>query len=471
MTFKHGITGQETPTSIVAIVADGLTPTYVGTAPINMCKVENINEPILCYSYEEAVENFGYVKDFENYTLCEAIDAHFSKFGIGPIVLINVLDPTIHKKAITEEETLPLTEQKTYVIKKLGVLPNTVKITPEIETIKEFDNDGYLVLIPTTEEVTPGNNIKVTYEFLDPEAVKTDDVIGGIESNTGSKKGLECISKVFPKYRVVPNPILAPKYSTDSVVAAVMETKASSINGHFQAIALVDIDTKSVIKYSDVPQTKNNNNLNSTFLDVYYPKVALGGQEYHLSTQIACIMLQLANESEGIPYQSPSNVNLKADKSCLAGGKDVFLGVDEANYLNGQGINTAINWIGGWKSWGNRTSCYPSNTDPKDCFIASRMMYNYLNNSLVLTFWQKVDKATNKVLIKTIVDTANIWMNGLMAAGKIMGGRVEFREEDNPLTSLIDGKIKFKTYFTPTLPAEEICFDKEIDVDYYNNLF
>ena len=32
-------------------------------------------------------------------------------------------------------------------------------------------------------------------------------------------------------------------------------------------------------------------------------------------------------------------------------------------------------------------------------------------------------------------------------------------------------KIKFKVYFTPALPAEEIIYDLEIDVDYYDKLF
>lgn len=182
-------------------------------------------------------------------------------------------------------------------------------------------------------------------------------------------------------------------------------------------------------------------------------------------------MQSLANESQDVPYRSPSNQNIKADRACLEDGTDVLLGIDEANYMNGEGVNTVINWIGGWKVWGNRTSCFPSNTDPKDAFIASRMMFNYLNNALVLTFWQKVDNATNKNLIKTITDTINIWLNGLMASGYIVGGRVEFRSEDNPMTSLIAGKIKFKIYYTPVLPAEEICFDKEIDLNYYNTLF
>lgn len=67
---------------------------------------------------------------------------------------------------------------------------------------------------------------------------------------------------------------------------------------------------------------------------------------------------------------------------------------------------------------GNRTSCYPAVSDPKDAFIVSRMMFNWLINSLVLTYWQKVDSPTNKVLIETITDSINIWLNGLVAAGK-----------------------------------------------------
>ena len=97
MAFNHGITATESPTKLIAAVSDSITPVYVGTAPINLCKERNINEPILCSSYAEAVENFGFSEDFEKYTLCEAIDVHFSKFNIGPIILINVVDTTKKK--------------------------------------------------------------------------------------------------------------------------------------------------------------------------------------------------------------------------------------------------------------------------------------------------------------------------------------------------------------------------------------
>ena len=328
MAFNHGVRTSETATSLVATKTDAITPFYVGTAPINMCEKQNINTPVLCSSYEEAVKEFGFVNDFENYTLSEAIDAHFSKFGVGPIVLVNVLDPAKHKKSVTAEN-LPFGENKTAVIEETGVIASTLKITPEITYTTEFNDKGQLMIIQTGDEEVPGNKLSVTYDKLDPSTVKNTDIVGGIDPSTGGKKGLECISTVFPKYRLVPNLILAPKWSTDSTVAAVMETKASLINGHFKGFALVDIDTKTVTKYSDATKHKNDNNLVSTYLDVCYPKVKLGDTQYHLSTQRACLIQSLAAENDGIPYKSPSNENIKADSTCLADGTEVFLGLDK----------------------------------------------------------------------------------------------------------------------------------------------
>lgn len=466
MAFRHGITANESPTKLLATVSDGITPVYIGTAPINMCVERNINEPILCNSYAEAVENFGFIKDFENYTLCEAIDAHFSKFNIAPIVLINVLDTTRHKKEISQKEIVQ--KEKKYVLEDVGILPETLVITDTFEHKKIFNDNGQLEIIPLEEKT---GNIQVSYSMIDLSLVNENDIIGGIDGSTGKKKGLELVSEVFPKYKKVPSLVLAPKYSTSATVAAVLEAKARKINGHFQALALSDLDTNIVKKYSDATKVKNDNNLVSNFLDISWPKISLGENQYHISTQKAAIIQMLARDSEDIPYKSPSNKNIKGDSAILADGTAIRLGLDEANYLNSQGISTVINWIGGWKVWGNRVSCYPSVTDPKDAFIVSRMMFNWIINTLTLTYWQKVDEPTNKVLIETITDSLNIWLNGLSSSGKIIGARVEFRAEDNPKTSLIDGRIKFKLYFTPALPAEEIVFDLEIDVNYYDRLF
>ena len=98
-------------------------------------------------------------------------------------------------------------------------------------------------------------------------------------------------------------------------------------------------------------------------------------------------------------------------------------------------------------------------------------MFNWVNNTLITSFWSKIDEPTNERLIETVVDSANIWLNSLTAAGALLGGRVEFREDENGKTDLMDGKIKFHVFFTPPSPAREITFLQEYDPNYIATLF
>lgn len=250
-----------------------------------------------------------------------------------------------------------------------------------------------------------------------------------------------------------------------------MVAKASSINGHFSCIALTDVPTATVTKYTDVAAWKNDNNYTSARQVVCWPMAKLGSDTYHLSTQLAGVICRTDAENEDIPYVSPSNKSLQANAAVLTDGTAVYLGSDQAAYLNGQGIVTALNFIGGWKAWGNRTGVYPAVTDPKDAFIPIRRMFDWIGNTLILTFWQKVDYPINKRLVETIVDSANIWLNGLTARQFILGGRVEFQQDENPVTDLMDGIIRFHVYVTPPSPAREIDFVIEYDPQYLETLF
>lgn len=250
-----------------------------------------------------------------------------------------------------------------------------------------------------------------------------------------------------------------------------METQASSINGVFRAICLVDIPTGTVTKYSDAPAWIDDNNVQFARQVVCWPMVSLDDQIFHMSTQIAALMALLDSENDNVPYQSPSNNSLEMDSLVLADGTSVVMGLEDANYLNGQGIVTALNWIGGWKAWGNRTAIYPSSTDPKDCFISIRRMFDWIGNEFIQTFWSKVDKPVNRVLIETLVDSENIVLNGLTSAGYILGGEMEFLSSENTTTDLEAGQITFHTYVTPPAPAEEIEDILEYDTSYLSTLF
>lgn len=89
----------------------------------------------------------------------------------------------------------------------------------------------------------------------------------------------------------------------------------------------------------------------------------------------------------------------------------------------------------------------------------------------ILSMWSKVDKKLNKRLIESVTQSINIWLNGLMAEEKILGGRVEFLEEENTTTDLLTGKAKFHIYLTPPSPAKELDFVLEYDVSYLENIF
>lgn len=469
MAYQHGVYTFEVPTSIVPPVTStaGLT-VIVGTAPINLTDPTLVNKPVLAHSYADAVKSVGYSADFDSYTICEAISSHFALFGVGPLVMINVLDPTKHKKSGTA--TLDVVEGEA-IIKQSGVIATTLKITsedgstPYSDFESEFDDDGYLHIFTEAAE-----KIKVTFDQLDPTAVTPGDIIGGV-SLDGKLKGLELVNEVFPRFREVPGIIIAPKYSTNSAVAAVMKAKATNINGLFKAIAIADIPTDVVRNYTEVPAYKNLNNLDSPNLLVAWPKVSLGGVQYHMSTQLASEINLTDAQNEGIPYKSPSNKNLQMDACVLADGTEVMLGIEQANYLNGQGIVTALNWVGGWRAWGNETSCYPGNTDPKDRSIPIRRMFIYEQNSVILTYWQKVDEAGNTKLVELVMDSKNIDLNGKAARGFILGGRVEFVESENAVTALMDGTYTFHLYLTPPPAAKEIKWLFEFDPAYFNVLF
>ena len=82
MAYRHGVYTSELPTSIVpAVNTTAGLPVIFGTAPLHLAESPaDANRPMLCYSYDEAVKAFGYSKDWEKYTLCEAVYSQFALY-------------------------------------------------------------------------------------------------------------------------------------------------------------------------------------------------------------------------------------------------------------------------------------------------------------------------------------------------------------------------------------------------------
>lgn len=475
MAFKHGVSIIEQPTSVLAPVqATSGIPFVVGTAPMHLATAPvAANTPVLVYTYAEAVAALGYSDDWSKYTLCEAIYSHFVLYGMSPMILVNVLDPTLtaHKTAVVPVAVPVSNRVATLAVDGVILSSVVVKSSDGATTYSAatdytaaFNDAGQVVITTKGTILASVSSLQVGYSKLNPAAVTSSDIIGGTTSS-GAYTGFELVNQVFSRFGILPDLLLAPGWSHTPTVAAVMKAKAGNINGNFKAMALTDLDAAQ--SYTDIGAWKSTNNYTGEFQIPTYPKLTLGDKVFHYSTQLAGLIAATDTANGGIPFVSPSNKSLQADGTVLANGADLYLGHDQASYLNSLGIMTALNLgVSGWKSWGNNTGAFPGKTDPKDSFIPIRRMFNWIGNSIVLTYMQKVDDPMDKRLIAAVTDSINIWLNGLTASSALLGGRVEFLESENPVTSLMSGKIAFHVYLTPPGPAQEISFLLEYDTTY-----
>lgn len=476
MAFYHGVKTSEQATSVIAPVQTtaGL-PIVFGTAPVHLTEDPNavVNKPIICYSWEEAVQQLGYSEDWAHFTLCEAMYAQFKLYGVAPIVFVNVLDPAKHKKSTTTTATLA--EKKCVV--KAAVLLNTLQVSSGGQTgvantdyTAAFDDKNQLVIsVIKGGKFDTATTLNLTYDELDVENFDYKNVIGGVDSNEKAT-GFELIDTIYHHFGIVPGLIAAPGFSQNPTVASVMKAKSRVINNLFGATTLVDIDTTQVVKYTDAYEWKKGNSYTGESEVVCWPMVRNGDYMFHMSTHIMGIIGKCDASNSDIPTLSPSNKSMNITGLCLANGKEVMLTHSKANLLNSQGIMTAVN-INGWVSWGNYTGAYPGTTDVKDTFICVRRFNDWDDQTFILTYWQKVDMPILPRNIKTILDSEIIRLNGLTSRGFILGGRIEFKEAENPTTDLLNGIIRFHKYRTPPIPAQEIESISEYDVSYFKTLF
>ncbi|NBH27670.1 phage tail sheath family protein [Lachnospiraceae bacterium] len=464
--YKHGAYVQEADYSIPAPKKNesGLH-VFFGTAPINQAAEPEkaVNQLIVAKSYEEAVERLGYSEDFEKYTLCQVMDAYFKLFGVGPVVFCNVLDCERHVKE-NEEKECQVTDNQA-VVNLEGILPGSLavknaagseELVKDVDYITSFNEKGHLVItLLASGKGGSEKSLKVASKSISPDAVQEEDIIGGINVETGKETGLELVRRVYPRCGMFPGLIAAPGWCHKKNVAAVMAEKCREINGVFRCECLIDIDTDMAKKYMDCERVKEEKGLLSETMIVLWPMALAGGKKYYYSAVYGAMTAKTDADNDSIPTVSPSNRPLYIDGAVLMDGTEINLDQPEANTLNGQGIVTILN-NGGLRSWGNNTAAYPSMTKTKDRWINCRRAFSWWGNSFIVTCRDKVDDPANYQLIESIVDAENIRGNSYVQQGKFAGIRMEYDAEENRAESLLEGKILVRQYIAPFTPAEYI---------------
>lgn len=475
MAYNRGIRIMENPSSLAApVLCTSALQVAVGTAPVNLAKdpYGAVNIPKIAYSFAEASAAVGYSDNLKGYTLNQSIDASFRKFAVAPVILINVLDPERHKADIPEEE-YPVRNRQAVLgtegilIGRLSVKSGGTALEADTDYIAGFDSDGHAVITLLESGSAAGaKTLHISGERIDPSKVTEKDIIGGYDAATGKESGLELVRQVYPLFGMVPGLITAPGYSRHPAVAAVMAAKCHDINGVFSCECIADLDCteKGAVKYTDVKTSKENSGFTDSHLLAVWPKVRIGDSVYYYSAVFSAMAASVDAANDNVPNLHMSNKALPVTGLCLDDGKETEVVMDQvqANAVAGFGVATAVK-AGGFRTWGNNTAAYPAATDPKDRWFGCRRFFSWWGNSFIQAYFQKVDDPADERLIEAVCDAENIRGNSYTAQGKCAGARITYIKAENPVTDILDGKVRFHQYLAPYTPAEDILNILEFD--------
>lgn len=439
--------------------------TLVGISPIGP-----INVPTLCVSPKDAAQ-FG--SPVTGFTIPQALDAIFEQ-GPNTVVVINVYDPEVDVANVALESHTVASRAVKLAFAPIGgaatvdifEADGTTDAGLVLDTDYTIDDYGNVAFI--SAEAPDATVLKFTYKKLDISLVPSSQIIGAVAGN-GDRSGFQCLDLVYSTFGFSPKIIIAPGFSHVDAVAAEMRSKASK----FRAIALTDcpfgktpqeaiagrgplgsipvFNTSSERAYLLYPGLKAYDTATDSNITVY-PSAYVAG------------LIGNVDYEEGY-FQSPSNHEIKG---IVGMERHIEASIDdptcEANLLNEAGITTIFNGFGtGFRLWGNRSAAWPSVTTPKN-FLCVRRTADIIEESIILSMLQFIDKPINQAVIDAIRESVNSFIRTLIAQGALIDGECKFLKENNPETELANGHLTFDIEMMPPTPAERITFNSFINI-------
>lgn len=477
--YKHGAYGYEGAEAIGMVAESMMCPLYVGRAPINLVRGYKdagiINTAVLLTDLS-AKNVIGYSDNWDKFELSMVTVAHFKNANgnVGPIYVVNVLDPDVHRKE--EKTNVELTfAHGSATITSDTIIIDTFALDDKVEGVDYAlaynYTTGQLVISSVDKENKLEGTISASFFEVDPDAVTENDIIGN-KTDNGIYTGLQVGRKIFPEDGVIINFVLAPNWSHIPVVYTALTDFCQSINNHWYAFVLADMpiekeDGSLIDTFDAIIEWKNDNAYNSMYAKSFWPKHIGQDNHIYLDSVLACVEFMRCDRShDGIPMETCSNkaVPVKAPYFGET-SKNQGFDKDEANALNEHGITTIAPWGGKYVIWGDHTDRFEAGADgnvkngiPKRAiFDVSVRMQEYIMNKFQDRWGDTVDKPMDVGLKDKILNDEQEWLDGLASKGALLGAPViAFLRSDNSTNSLMNGDFTWDIQDTPTPPAKSL---------------
>lgn len=462
--YIHGVIADIAAAGTKAAATSRSAIIYVGTAPVHTVSGGSgrVNRPVVIENMTRAKALMGYSDDWDKYTLCEAMYAHFVLNASGPLVLINVLDPERHRKSEGASVSLTPVNGRVTLAGAQDIVLDSVAVegkTAGTDYAASYSPDRQAL---TLTESAPGalgtQPLTITYDLIDAEAVTDEDVIGNSDG-AGMNTGLFAVRSVYQETGYVPSHLLCPGFGSAKAVHEAMVNVARKIGGHWDAYVRADIpivDEKGeAVTLKTAAAWKKENGFTQDNETVYFPMASgTDGRKYHLSVLAAANLLALLQEQDGIPYQTPSNTPCSIIRSLYLGEENEGRVVDDSviNELLGQNGIASAAFVGGrWAIWGSHSADYDQeNADAINVSETNRMMLYYIANDFQHRRPKDVDRQMTVNALRTILFEEQTRLDALVKIGALIYGEARLSEEANTLDDMVRGDYAFVFAITTT---------------------
>ncbi|QHA95846.1 phage tail sheath subtilisin-like domain-containing protein [Pseudomonas sp. J380] len=467
--YLHGIETTEVERGPRAIrVVKSAVIALVGTAPIGP-----INELTLS---QTEVDDAKFGPDLEGFSIPEALSG-IHDFGAGTVLVVNVLDPTIHRSNV-EGQARQFAGNDLLQLQH-GAL-QTLVLKSEDGTNTYVENADYTVNLLTgrvtrlvSGSILAAGKVKADYTRTDPSKVTPADIIGSVTA-AGRRTGLKAFPDSYNLFGFFPKIFIAPPFSALNSVGVALTASADEMDGITYIDAPIGTTPQQAIAGRG-PLGTINFNTSSDRVRLCYPHVKIydartnGERLQPLSIRAAGLRAKVDND-RGY-WVSSSNQELVGviglERPLTARVDDP---TSEVNLLNENGITTVFNSFGtGLRLWGNRTAAWPTVTHMRN-FENVRRTKDVVDESIRYSSLQFVDMPITNSLIDSITESVNQFLRKLIGDEALLGGECWYDQTRNPQTEIEAGHLLFNYKLTVPLPFERGTFETEITGEYLVNL-